>query len=147
MVVWMGVYALFNFINEINLIGQHNYTTLSAIIYVVADLPAVIYAHSSVIILLGCLLGMGHLAATLIIMANIHHDKILILDFGSQYTQLIARRVREIGIYCELLPYDVDDDFIKKFNPKGVILFEHWQNRRWRNYRYWQLVEIRLAMY
>jgi GMP synthase (glutamine-hydrolysing) len=55
-------------------------------------------------------------------MANIHHDKILILDFGSQYTQLIARRVREIGIYCELLPYDVDDDFIKKFNPKGVIL-------------------------
>jgi GMP synthase (glutamine-hydrolysing) len=41
-------------------------------------------------------------------MANIHHDKILILDFGSQYTQLIARRVREIGIYCELLPYDVD---------------------------------------
>jgi GMP synthase-like glutamine amidotransferase len=37
-------------------------------------------------------------------------------------TQLIARRVREIGIYCELLPYDVDDDFIKKFNPKGVIL-------------------------
>jgi hypothetical protein len=40
-------------------------------------------------------------------MANIHHDKILILDFGSQYTQLIARRVREIGIYCELLPYDV----------------------------------------
>jgi lipopolysaccharide export system permease protein len=64
MVVWMGVYVLFNFINEINLIGQHNYTTLSAIIYVVADLPAVIYAHSSVIILLGCLLGMGHLAAT-----------------------------------------------------------------------------------
>jgi lipopolysaccharide export system permease protein len=64
MVVWMGVYALFNFINEINLIGQHNYTTLSAIIYVAADLPAVIYSHSSVIILLGCLLGMGHLAAT-----------------------------------------------------------------------------------
>jgi lipopolysaccharide export LptBFGC system permease protein LptF len=63
MVVWMGVYALFNFINEINLIGQHNYTTLSAIIYVAADLPAVIYSHSSVIILLGCLLGMGHLAA------------------------------------------------------------------------------------
>jgi hypothetical protein len=41
----MGVYALFNFINEINLIGQHNYTTLSAIIYVAADLPAVIYSH------------------------------------------------------------------------------------------------------
>ncbi|SMN00571.1 GMP synthase [glutamine-hydrolyzing] [uncultured Candidatus Thioglobus sp.] len=55
-------------------------------------------------------------------MANIHNDKILILDFGSQYTQLIARRVREIGIYCELLPYDVDDNFIKEFNPKGIIL-------------------------
>ncbi len=55
-------------------------------------------------------------------MTNIHSDKILILDFGSQYTQLIARQVREIGIYCELLPFDVDDNFIKKFNPKGIIL-------------------------
>ncbi len=55
-------------------------------------------------------------------MTNIHSDKILILDFGSQYTQLIARRVREIGIYCELYPFDVDIDFIKSFNPKGVIL-------------------------
>lgn len=55
-------------------------------------------------------------------MINIHNDKILILDFGSQYTQLIARRVREIGVYCELLPYDINDNFIKKFNPKGIIL-------------------------
>ncbi|BAS68273.1 glutamine-hydrolyzing GMP synthase [Bathymodiolus septemdierum thioautotrophic gill symbiont] len=55
-------------------------------------------------------------------MENIHKDKILILDFGSQYTQLIARRVREIGVYCELLPYDVDENFIKRFNPKGIIL-------------------------
>ena len=55
-------------------------------------------------------------------MTNIHSDKILILDFGSQYTQLIARRVREIGVYCELFPYDVDVDFIKEFNPKGIIL-------------------------
>jgi len=50
-------------------------------------------------------------------MTNIHSDKILILDFGSQYTQLIARRVREIGVYCELFPYDVDVAFIKEFNP------------------------------
>jgi len=55
-------------------------------------------------------------------MPNIHQNKILILDFGSQYTQLIARRIREIGIYCELLPYDVNPHFIEKFNPNGVIL-------------------------
>ncbi len=55
-------------------------------------------------------------------MSNIHHHKILILDFGSQYTQLIARRVREIGVYCELLPYDVNTHFIKNFNPSGIIL-------------------------
>ncbi|MBA5249599.1 MAG: LPS export ABC transporter permease LptG [Gammaproteobacteria bacterium] len=64
MAIWVGVYALFDFINEVDLIGQQNYTIVSAIIYVLADLPAVIYAHSSVIILLGCLLGLGHLATT-----------------------------------------------------------------------------------
>ena len=55
-------------------------------------------------------------------MPNIHHHKILILDFGSQYTQLIARRVREIGVYCELIPYDVSSHFIENFNPSGIIL-------------------------
>jgi len=55
-------------------------------------------------------------------MPNIYNDKILILDFGSQYTQLIARRIREIGVYCELLPYDVSSHFIEKFNPNGIIL-------------------------
>ncbi|MGO9446775.1 MAG: glutamine-hydrolyzing GMP synthase [Thiobacillaceae bacterium] len=50
------------------------------------------------------------------------HDKILILDFGSQYTQLIARRVREAGVYCELHPHDVTDDFIRNFKPNGIIL-------------------------
>jgi len=53
---------------------------------------------------------------------NIHADKILILDFGSQYTQLIARRVRELGVYCELHPWDISDDEIRSFAPKGVIL-------------------------
>jgi GMP synthase (glutamine-hydrolysing) len=47
---------------------------------------------------------------------------ILILDFGSQVTQLIARRVREMGVYCELHPNDVSDDFIREFNPEGIIL-------------------------
>jgi len=50
------------------------------------------------------------------------HEKILILDFGAQYTQLIARRVREAHVYCEIHPYDVDDKFIRAFNPRGVIL-------------------------
>ena len=55
-------------------------------------------------------------------MTNIHNHKILILDFGSQYTQLIARRVREIGVYCELWAWDVTEEQIRKFNPDGIIL-------------------------
>ncbi len=53
---------------------------------------------------------------------NIHHHRILILDFGSQYTQLIARRVREIGVYCELWAWDVTEAQIRDFNPTGIIL-------------------------
>jgi GMP synthase (glutamine-hydrolysing) len=49
-------------------------------------------------------------------------DKILILDFGSQVTQLIARRVREAGVYCELHPQDVDAKFIREYAPRGIIL-------------------------
>ena len=50
------------------------------------------------------------------------HDKILILDFGSQVTQLIARRVREAHVYCEVHPNDVTDDFVRQFAPKAIIL-------------------------
>ena len=50
------------------------------------------------------------------------HQKILILDFGSQYTQLIARRVREANVYCDLHSWDVDDAFIRDFKPAGIIL-------------------------
>ncbi|MBK6653366.1 glutamine-hydrolyzing GMP synthase [Zoogloea sp.] len=50
------------------------------------------------------------------------HKKILILDFGSQVTQLIARRVREQQVYCEIHPYDVSDEFIRSFAPEGIIL-------------------------
>lgn len=53
---------------------------------------------------------------------NIHSHKILILDFGSQYTQLIARRIREIGVYCEIYSCDCSDSEIKSFNPNGIIL-------------------------
>ena len=55
-------------------------------------------------------------------MSDIHQDRILILDFGSQYTQLIARRVREAGVYCELKPYDVSAEVIQQFKPRGIIL-------------------------
>ncbi|MBN1958010.1 MAG: glutamine-hydrolyzing GMP synthase [Desulfuromonadales bacterium] len=55
-------------------------------------------------------------------MTDIHRDKILILDFGSQYTQLIARRVRENHVYCELHPFDMAWDEIKAFQPSGIIL-------------------------
>ena len=55
-------------------------------------------------------------------MAALSHSKILILDFGAQYTQLIARRLRELNVYCEIHPYDVDDAFIRGFAPRGIVL-------------------------
>jgi GMP synthase (glutamine-hydrolysing) len=53
---------------------------------------------------------------------DIHKERILILDFGSQYTQLIARRVRELGVYCEIHAFNMQDIAIKAFAPKGIIL-------------------------
>jgi GMP synthase (glutamine-hydrolysing) len=56
------------------------------------------------------------------LMSHQTHQKILILDFGSQVSQLIARRVREQQVYCELHPFDVSDDFVRGFAPQGIIL-------------------------
>jgi GMP synthase (glutamine-hydrolysing) len=50
------------------------------------------------------------------------HDRILILDFGSQVTQLIARRLRESGVYCEIHPFSMSDEALRAYNPKGIIL-------------------------
>ncbi len=55
-------------------------------------------------------------------MQNIHSHRILVLDFGSQYTQLIARRIREIGVYCEIHAFDMSEDDLRAFNAKGIIL-------------------------
>ncbi len=55
-------------------------------------------------------------------MQNIHAHKILIVDFGSQYTQLIARRIREAGVYCEIYAWDCPPEAIKNFAPRGIIL-------------------------
>jgi GMP synthase (glutamine-hydrolysing) len=53
---------------------------------------------------------------------DIHAHRILILDFGAQYTQLIARRIREAGVYCEILPWDVGDEEVRAFGARGVVL-------------------------
>jgi GMP synthase (glutamine-hydrolysing) len=53
---------------------------------------------------------------------DIHAHRLLILDFGGQYTQLIARRVRECGVYSEILPWDISDDVIRDFKPAGIVL-------------------------
>lgn len=52
---------------------------------------------------------------------DIHKEKILIFDFGSQYTQLIARRIRESNVYCEIVSYDISSEKVKKLKPKGII--------------------------
>ena len=54
--------------------------------------------------------------------ADIHAHRILILDFGAQYTQLIARRVRELGVYCEIMPWDAGDAVVAGFGARGIIL-------------------------
>jgi len=54
--------------------------------------------------------------------ADIHAHRVLILDFGSQYTQLIARRVRELGVYCEIRPWDVSEAVVRAFGARGIIL-------------------------
>lgn len=64
LVIWLGVYSFFNFLSEMSSIGQFNYKTLEAFRYIALLIPEVAYKHASPVILLGCVLGMGHLATT-----------------------------------------------------------------------------------
>ena len=64
LVIWLVMYSLFNFLSEMSSIGQFNYTTLEAFRYIALLIPEVAYKHASPVILLGCVLGRGHLATT-----------------------------------------------------------------------------------
>jgi len=64
LLVWLSIYSFFNFLTEINVVGQESYTILSAIKYIILKMPEVTYSQASPVILLGCILGMGHLATT-----------------------------------------------------------------------------------
>ena len=64
LVIWLGMYSFFNFLSEMSSIGQVDYTTLEAFRYIALQIPEVAYKHASPVILLGCVLGMGHLATT-----------------------------------------------------------------------------------
>jgi len=56
------------------------------------------------------------------LLSDTHHETVIILDFGSQYTQLIARRIREAGVYCEILPFNTPIEKIVARHPKGLVL-------------------------
>ena len=64
LLVWLSIYSFFNFLSELNNVGSQSYTVLEAFKYVIFQMPEVAYNQASPIILLGCLLGMGHLATT-----------------------------------------------------------------------------------
>ena len=64
MLVWLSIYSFFNFLSELNSVGNANYTILGAFQYIILQMPEVAYDQASALILLGCILGMGHLATT-----------------------------------------------------------------------------------
>ncbi len=53
--------------------------------------------------------------------SDAHVERLLVIDFGAQYTQLIARRIREAGVYCEIHPFDAPEEFIRNFGARGIV--------------------------
>ena len=90
LLVWLSVYSLFNFMEEINSIGTANYTSFQAMKYIALKMPDVVYNHSASVILLGCILGMGHLATTnQLIMLRVSGISILKMTIFTIKTALI----------------------------------------------------------
>ena len=90
LVIWLGLYSFFNFLSEMSSIGKFNYTILEAFRYIALQIPEVAYKHASPVILLGCVLGMGHLATTnQLIVLRISGMSILKLTFLTMKTALI----------------------------------------------------------
>ena len=90
LVIWLGMYSLFNFLSEMSSIGQVNYTSLEAFRYIALQIPEVAYKHASPVILLGCVLGMGHLATTnQLIVLRVSGVSIFKLTFLTMKTALI----------------------------------------------------------
>jgi hypothetical protein len=91
--------------------------TDKTVVLVGAQRPASALSSDAGMNLLSAVRTASAAAAILDPVLKMAHQKILILDFGAQYSQLIARRVREASVYCELHPYDVSDQFIRNFRP------------------------------
>ena len=101
LVIWLGVYSFFDFLSEMSSIGQVNYTTLEAFRYIALQIPEVAYKHASPVILLGCVLGMGHLATTnQLIVFRISGMSIFKLTFLTMKIALIF--VIVIIVICEI---------------------------------------------
>jgi len=101
LVIWLGIYSFFTFLSEMNSIGQVNYTSLEAFRYIALLMPEVAYKHASPVILLGCVLGMGHLATTnQLIVLRISGMSIFKLTFLTMKTALIF--VITIIFICEI---------------------------------------------
>ena len=95
LLIWLSIYSFFNFLGELNSIGQADYTALEAIKYIFLQVPEVIYKQASPIILLGCVLGMGYLATT--------NQLVVLQASGNSVFKLTALTIRTALIFVFLI--------------------------------------------